>query len=75
MSNTCAHCYGLIMEPGKAYGYAGKTCQCGWTGGIPMQYPQIPNVNPPRCECHQCTQARSPIPWGRFPAAPKPEEK
>lgn len=25
----CQKCGGLIMEPGKVYGYAGKTCFCG----------------------------------------------
>lgn len=26
--STCANCSGLIAEPGKAYGYAGKWCFC-----------------------------------------------
>lgn len=36
MSN-CATCYGLIMEPMKSYGYAGKVCNC-----TPPVYAQRP---------------------------------
>jgi hypothetical protein len=25
---TCHGCGGLIVEPGKAYGYAGRVCHC-----------------------------------------------
>lgn len=28
MSDVCLTCGGLIMEPGKSYGYAGKICHC-----------------------------------------------
>jgi hypothetical protein len=28
MSDQCLNCGGLIMEPGKVYGYSGKTCYC-----------------------------------------------
>lgn len=28
MSDTCLNCGGLIPEPNKAYGYAGKVCFC-----------------------------------------------
>lgn len=26
--SACKHCGGLIMEPGKTYGYAGPVCHC-----------------------------------------------
>lgn len=26
--SICRNCGGLIMEPGKSYGWAGKTCHC-----------------------------------------------
>jgi hypothetical protein len=28
--STCTICGGLIAEPNKAYGFAGKFCHCGW---------------------------------------------
>lgn len=28
MSDSCLTCGGLIMEPGKVYGYAGPVCYC-----------------------------------------------
>lgn len=40
MSN-CATCGGLIMEPMKSYGYAGKVCNC-----TPPVYVQQPMNNP-----------------------------
>lgn len=30
-SQSCVKCGGLIMEPNKAYGYAGPVCHCIWT--------------------------------------------
>lgn len=63
MSNSCMTCGGLIMEPGKAYGYSGPVCNCivppkyqQPIGQQPYQHSQI--QNPPKCECHECTQAR-----------------
>lgn len=44
MSN-CATCYGLIMEPNKSYGYAGKVCNC-----TPPVYTQQPLSDSKRIE-------------------------
>lgn len=37
--NSCAACGGLIGEPGKAYGYAGRWCHCPHP--IPNDYPHV----------------------------------
>lgn len=37
---TCLRCDGLIAEPGKVYGFAGKFCHCGW------EVSQKPKVTP-----------------------------
>ena len=36
---SCAACGGLIGEPGKAYGYAGRWCHC--TKPLPNDYPHV----------------------------------
>ena len=44
MSDMCHKCGGLIMEPNKAYGYAGKVCHCMWQAPyqVPSAYPYNP---------------------------------
>lgn len=40
MSGTmCTKCGGFIGEPGKAYGYAGKWCDCAFKGKASDFYP------------------------------------
>ena len=36
---SCAACGGLIGEPGRAYGYAGRWCHC--TKPLPNDYPHV----------------------------------
>lgn len=43
--STCQTCGGLIAEPNKAYGYAGKFCHCTW--------PRLPLFDPDRVFPHQ----------------------
>lgn len=60
MSKSCIRCGGLIMEPNKAYGYAGPVCYCQPQYIVPQGHPinNYPSYNPPMCQCHDCTQAR-----------------
>lgn len=38
MEGMCHHCGGLIGEPNKAYGWAGKWCHCGQTQRLGETY-------------------------------------
>jgi len=63
MSNNCVTCGGLIMEPGKVYGYTGLICNCI---ALPkyqqLTHQYFPYTNAqqplPKCECHGGTQIR-----------------
>lgn len=43
--NTCRNCQGLIMEPGKFYGYAGPACHCPRPNVSWQQSPEISTLN------------------------------
>lgn len=40
MKITCDKCGGFIGEPGKAYGYAGRWCQCHITEELKVAQPR-----------------------------------
>lgn len=40
--STCQTCGGLIAEPNKAYGYAGKFCHCRWPDRLFPHQPTPP---------------------------------
>jgi len=64
MSNSCMTCGGLIMEPGKVYGYAGPVCYCNPSPKYQIPIGQInyqQHLTLPKCECHSCTQSRLPF--------------
>ena len=45
MSDYCLNCSGLIMEPNKAYGYAGPVCLCPKNPAHQYQRPSKLNTN------------------------------
>lgn len=82
----CPKCSGLVAEPGKAYGYAGKFCHCGSPQRSLMEPAQLapchcagPRPGEPVCPC-QMRDVR--VIGGRYvltrdlgPAPPKPDPK
>ncbi len=44
--SECKHCGGLIAEPNKAYGFAGKWCHCGWANDqFTVPHRTSPNID------------------------------
>lgn len=57
-TNNCVQCGGLIMEPGKVYGYAGPVCHCIW------RQTNLPSTLLQGWICQLCGQSVSPYSSG-----------